>query len=144
MQLEKRAKEIHSSIICGIVNENIQNEKKIKVDMSAQFRDDYEAFEVRMPYSNIKRKLNNVIHFAWKEIEQTKKTLEGQRMVLMDLQTENQSLENRVFEAIQIRDQKKRPVGNAQCKALMWPLVNISNDINKKCFFCLINVKIEL
>ena len=115
MQLEKRAKEIqkNSSIICGIINENIQNEENIKIDLSAQIRDNYEVFEAGMPYSNMTRELCNRIHLAWKEIEQKKKTLEGQRMVLMNLQTENQSLENRVFEAIQLRDQKKRLVGNA-------------------------------
>ena len=104
MQLEKRAKEIqkNSSIMGGIVNVNIPNEEKIKSDLSAHFSDNYDAFEARMPDSNMKRELDNRIHLARKEIEQKKKTLEGQRMVLMDLQTENQSLENRVFEAMQL------------------------------------------
>ena len=64
MQLEKRAKEIqkNSSIICGIINENIQNEEKIKIDLSTYFHDNYEAFEARIPYSNMIRELNNRIH----------------------------------------------------------------------------------
>ncbi|MCO5609876.1 hypothetical protein L7F22_064109 [Adiantum nelumboides] len=58
--------------------------------------------------SIIRLGLERRLEQASKEANCHKATLEKQRLTLIELQSENQSLENRVLEAIQIRDQRKK------------------------------------
>ncbi|MCO5614987.1 hypothetical protein L7F22_069274 [Adiantum nelumboides] len=67
------------------------------------------AFEEQAAKSSIiKLGLERRLEQASKEANCHKATVEKQRLTLIELQSENQSLENRVLEAIQIRDQRKK------------------------------------
>lgn len=94
-----------TSSVISHLDAEIGVEEWRKSDMLAQIN----ALEVQANKNCIvKAGLEQRIEQARKEADGKKKTAEKQTLEILELQSENQSLENRVLEAIQLRDQRKR------------------------------------
>lgn len=106
LQLEAHLIEMQdTSLVTSRLDAKIGKEEWRKSDMLAQIN----TLEAQAAKNfTIKMGLEKRVEQAHKEVDGKKKIIGKQTLQIMELQSENQSLENRVLEAIQLRDQRKR------------------------------------